>query len=1255
MIKIFNANDRDFSTAGNIIIKPIKCNEIKKKSLNGWYIEVEVPIKYKDYISKDKLCVVKTKSKLNPQAFRIGEEINYTTRKIKFKAEHVMFDAKDYTLIDVRPTNQNGLNTLNYINQRTDDTSPFTIYSNVENINTAYFIRKNLLEAWAIIEERWGGVFDADNWNISFLTSVGNDNGETIAYGKNMQGFDIFEDWSSVCTKLCPVGYDGLMLPEQFLTSDVQYEKQYTRIIDFQTDLEGEEQTEENLLAELRKKAEDYLEENKVPKVSYTIVSNINGNLEIGDTIKVLHPFVNIFTEVLEYEYNLISEKVVSLTFGNYSRDVKTKFENIKNTIEQVNQAISKQEVVINNQTNLINSLNKNGYVYIDENEILLLDAIPKEKAKNVWRFGLAGIGFSSNGYEGPFEVAITMDGQINADFITTGTMSVSRIEGLANFISETEKQIAEIEIEQGNITSRVSSVETGVNNITNTQGEAEGKNIHIEDSAEEPFVEVELYGESIQEGTPTPDSPSEIENLEGKNKLQNKQTTQTINGVTFTVNKDKSITLSGTATANILFYLNDSNLYTEDIKEGTYAFSGCKGGSSSTYFLALELETANSSGSKYFNLTETNIGSKGFLPVKINSQNKYRTYIYVKSGATVDTTIYPQLEEGTVATPYVPYNSLEFKVEGKNIANLSVAGTQFRTTTELLQPNIVKNIKTSSNAVAYSQVKLNNLEIGEKYTVWVDIESTSKVNARICLWKDYDATKTYVNNVTKLATFKATQELLILGLYPSEELIKGLETTFKIMIIKGTYTEETIGEYKEYKSQVVYFPLEEGQKLMEGSYTGEDGIHNARKQVIFDGSDDEGWALLSGQTGIFYKILSDAKHYFTALSSHYTYTTKSIANLSVNEFTTRAGAGYAIWIKAEYETLEEFISNLAQKPTTFEYDLAEPEVVPYTEEQQEARNKIKALMTYKNITNITSDAYAKVIYMRDNGLDVYETKQNAQKRYTETSEKFTEQKMTVDGVITQVSDITSKTDELSGEVKTINSEISTVKQTIEGWSSELKNTGGNNIFYYSLDFWDNSNGLEEYSDTEIMQNSIGQTGYVLNNGSTKQTQSVKNGFYTCSFNYKKLLELAVCQVKINDTIYDLTETDWAEFEQAFEVKTNKIEIEFISDTDKSLYISDLMVNVGTTKLSWSQNANETRTDTVTIGKGIQVNSSAKNTYHRIDADGNRTFNKTTGKVVNEATDKGTETEELVVRGQAKITGLLIQKVSDQVWINSLL
>lgn len=493
MIKIFNANDKDFSTAGNIIINPTKCLEYKKKSLNGWYIEVEIPIKYKDYIEKDKLCVVKTKSKLNPQAFRIGNDIKKTNRKITFTANHVMFDAEDYFLVDVRPTNQNGLNALNYINERTDNVSPFTIYSNVENVNTAYFIRKNLLEAWATIEERWNGVFDADNWNISFLQSVGHDNGESIIYGKNMQSMEIYEDWSSVVTRLYPVGSNELMLPEKYIESDVQYKKPYTRTVEFQTELEQEDQTEEALIEELRTNAENYIEENKYPKVSYTTKSDINDNMEIGDTIQVLHPLVTIKTEVLEYQYDIISKKIKSLTFGNFTRDVKAKFDNIKNTINQIGQTVSNQQTVIQQQTDLINSLNKNGYVYIDDNEILILDKIPKEEAENVWRFGLGGIGFSSNGYEGPFEVAITMDGQINADFITTGTMNVSRIDGLANIISDYNTQIATINLQLGQIQQQVSSIEE-------FSREAIGTNeIHLEDtvSGEGYVLNLKIQGDS--------------------------------------------------------------------------------------------------------------------------------------------------------------------------------------------------------------------------------------------------------------------------------------------------------------------------------------------------------------------------------------------------------------------------------------------------------------------------------------------------------------------------------------------------------------------------------------------------------------------------------------------------------------------------------------------------------------------------------------------------------------------------------------
>lgn len=491
MIKIFNATDTNFASNGNIVINPLKCIEVKKKSLNGWYIDVEVDISYKEHIKQDVLCVIKSKSKLNPQAFRV-KNLEFTQRKIIFQAEHVMFDSRDYFLLDSRVVELNGINALNHINAATDNESPFKMYSDVDSIQTAYFIRKNLLEAWTIIEERWNGIFDADNWNITFNKNIGQDRGEVICYGKNLQGISIYEDWSNVCTKLYPIGPDELKLPENFIESDIVYDKPYTKTVTFQTTLDTEEQIEENLLLELRNNANLYLEKNKTPMVSYEITSDINQTLEIGDTIHVKHPLLIILTEVLEYEYDVILKRVKRLVFGNFTRNVKTKFDAIKENINKISESLSKQEAVINNQTNLINSLNKNGYVYIDDNEILILDTLPKSSAKHIWRFGLGGIGYSENGYEGPFKTAMTMDGQINADFITTGVMSVDRIEGLSEqltiIVSDLNNTNAQINIKTNEVKTEVSesvttSIMTALNNGYLT---AEQVNALVEGNTEE-------------------------------------------------------------------------------------------------------------------------------------------------------------------------------------------------------------------------------------------------------------------------------------------------------------------------------------------------------------------------------------------------------------------------------------------------------------------------------------------------------------------------------------------------------------------------------------------------------------------------------------------------------------------------------------------------------------------------------------------------------------------------------------------------
>jgi hypothetical protein len=107
------------------------------------------------------------------------------------------------------------------------------------------------------------------------------------------------------------------------------------------------------------------------------------------------------------------------------------------------------------------------------------------------------------------------------------------------------------------------------------------GNPIVLKDSAKAPLQNLKLYGKTTQNGTPTPDAPIELKSVGdsgsfevgvyGKNLLEITTTTQTINGVTFTVNADKSISASGTASAITQFRFVDVPF----IPKGEYIISG--------------------------------------------------------------------------------------------------------------------------------------------------------------------------------------------------------------------------------------------------------------------------------------------------------------------------------------------------------------------------------------------------------------------------------------------------------------------------------------------------------------------------------------------------------------------------------------------------------------------------------------------------------------------------------------------------------
>ena len=86
------------------------------------------------------------------------------------------------------------------------------------------------------------------------------------------------------------------------------------------------------------------------------------------------------------------------------------------------------------NATSLIN-MATNGYVTLVKNrngtsELLITDEKDYTRAQKVWRWNVNGLGYSSNGYNGTYGLAMTMNGAIVADYITAGTMIADRIRG---------------------------------------------------------------------------------------------------------------------------------------------------------------------------------------------------------------------------------------------------------------------------------------------------------------------------------------------------------------------------------------------------------------------------------------------------------------------------------------------------------------------------------------------------------------------------------------------------------------------------------------------------------------------------------------------------------------------------------------------------------------------------------------------------------------------------------------------------------
>ena len=438
MIKLFGVTDTNFSSNGDIVINPLRA-KVHKEDNGSYFLDLETNLDYVDYLVEGNIIIADTPQ--GDQAFRVGN-VEKTRFKIKTRCYHIFYDSENYLIADSYVVEKNCNDALDHLNNATDNVSPFTTLSDVQTIKSFRCVRKSLYEAISTVLERWGGHLVRDNFNIQIRNSIGQDNGVTVRYAKNLKEITCEENWDAVVTKLMPVGKEGLLLPEQYLYSDTQYPLPYTKTVSFTQDIEEEDyETEdaynEALINDLRIQAQNYLEENCVPKVNYTLKANLEKISDVGDTIAVIDERlgINLITHLISYDYDCILKKYTELEFGNFQQKLSNLVSGITSTTQQqLEENNATIQVILSAElqaaTDKIWESLGDSYVIYDGDKILVVDTLPKEQARNVIMINNEGIAFSQTGINGTFNSAWTIDGTLNMQAIDVINLTANLIKG---------------------------------------------------------------------------------------------------------------------------------------------------------------------------------------------------------------------------------------------------------------------------------------------------------------------------------------------------------------------------------------------------------------------------------------------------------------------------------------------------------------------------------------------------------------------------------------------------------------------------------------------------------------------------------------------------------------------------------------------------------------------------------------------------------------------------------------------------------
>lgn len=435
----------------------ISCTVTEER--NGSYeLEMVYPITGQHYSSIKLRGLIKAKP--NPysveQLFRVYEISRPINGRVTVYAQHISYDLSG---VPVSPcTGDRASTALAALAQAAAVDMPFTLWTDLNTaadfaVTEPSSLRRMLGGVEGSILDVYGGEYEWDNYTVKLHSHRGSDRGVTIRYGKNLVDLKQEENCAEVYTGVYPYVKNGddtlLQLPEKVVYADGSYD--YKRILTLDLSDKFDDEDNPATVAGLREAAKEYMSANSIgkPTVSLTVsfaqleqTEEYKGmalleRVGLCDIVHVIFAKLGVTADAkcIKTAYNVLLGRYDSVELGDARSTLADTVANIgRDTQQNIDKTKSALEQAITRATQLITG-NLGGYVVLHSStggsqpdEILVMDTPDINTATRVWRWNLAGWGYSATGYNGPFRLAATMDGAINADFITAGTMTADLI-----------------------------------------------------------------------------------------------------------------------------------------------------------------------------------------------------------------------------------------------------------------------------------------------------------------------------------------------------------------------------------------------------------------------------------------------------------------------------------------------------------------------------------------------------------------------------------------------------------------------------------------------------------------------------------------------------------------------------------------------------------------------------------------------------------------------------------------------------------